>query len=269
MLGWMLVVVLACVPLWAQATVWSADNLQMVHLQDRERYVCDPDGVMSQALSDTADHYLRRLQVECGIQTVFVVVRHVKDENTFRMAQDLGNKYGVGTKKDRRGLVVVVAIDDRRYTIAPGMGLEADLTDVECDDIARACIVKNMKVNQTDRMVVETAQALYRKFSTGKTGMPSVDETEEMTTSDWLTALLFLCLFLGWPTWELLKLLLIALGLMKKPKEKPRRRRRRDNDDWMPPFIFGGGGGFGGGSGPIGGSFGGGSFGGGGASGGW
>ena len=117
--------------------------------------------------------------------------------------------------------------------------------------------------------LVETAQALYRKFSTGKTGVPSVDETEEMTTSDWLTALLFLCLFLGWPTWELLKLLLIALGLMKKPKEKPRRRRRRDNDDWMPPFIFGGGGGFGGGSGPIGGSFGGGSFGGGGASGGW
>ena len=78
MLGWMLVVVLACVPLWAQATVWSADNLQMVHLQDRERYVCDPDGVMSQALRDTADHYLRRLQVRMlpeggrGVETYFM-----------------------------------------------------------------------------------------------------------------------------------------------------------------------------------------------------
>ncbi len=263
---WMLVAMMACVSLCVGATTWSADNLEMVHLQDRNRYVCDPDGVLSPALRDTADVYLRRLQVECGIQAVFVVARHVKNGDTFRMAEDLGNKYGVGTKKDNRGLVVVVAIDDRRYTVAPGMGLEADLTDVECDDIARACIVKNMKVNQTDAMVVETAKALYNKFKTGKTGVSSVDEADGESAGDWIFALLALLVCLGWPTWQLVKLLLVALGIMKKPKKA--RRNRRNHDDWFPPFMFGGGGGFGGG-GSIGGSFGGGSFGGGGASGGW
>lgn len=263
---WMVLTFLVLLPFCATATTWSADNLEMVHLQDRNRYICDPDGVLTQAMRDTADVYLRRLQVECGVQTVFVVVRHVKDGNTFRMAEDLGNKYGVGSKKDDRGLVVVVAIDDRRYTIAPGRGLEADLTDVECDDIARACIVKNMKVNQTDEMVVETTRALYNKLKTGKSGIPAVDEGDEESAGDWLVVLFVLLLCLGWPTWELIKLLLIAVGVMKKPKKT--HRRRRNNDDWMPPFMFGGGGGFGGG-GSIGGSFGGGSFGGGGASGGW
>lgn len=263
----LLVVMLVWAPLDGSATTWSADNLEMVHLQDGNRYVCDPDGVLSPALRDTADAYLRQLQVECGIQTVFVVVRHVKNEDTFRMAEDLGNKYGVGTKKENRGLVVVVAIDDRRYTIAPGMGLEADLTDVECDDIARACIVKNMKVNQTDEMVVETAKALYNKFKTGKTGVSSVDEADDESAEDWTMAVLILLLCLGWPTWQLVRLLLIALGILKRPAKK-RRRRRNNDDDWFPPFMFGGGGGFGGG-GPVGGSFGGGSFGGGGASGGW
>lgn len=265
-LRWLFMVVVVWTPLCAGATTWSADNLEMVHLQDRNRYVCDPDGVLTPALRDTADAYLRQLQVGCGIQAVFVVVRHVKDGDTFRMAQDLGNKYGVGTKKENRGLVVVVAIEDRRYTIAPGMGLEADLTDVECDDIARACIVKNMRVNQTDKMVVETARAIYNKFKTGKTGVPSVDESEDVSADDWMVALFVILLCLGWPTWQLIKLLLIALGIMKKPTKT--RRRRHNNDDWFPPFMFGGGGGFGGG-GSMGGSFGGGSFGGGGSSGGW
>ncbi len=266
---WMFQAIAVLLPSCAKATVWSADNLVMVHLQDRNRYVCDPDGVLTPSLRDTADTYLRRLHVECGIQTVFVVVRHVKDGDTFRMAQDIGNKYGVGDKKSRRGMVVVVAVDDRRYTLAPGMGLEADLTDVECDDIARACIVKNMKVNQTDAMVTETVRALYNKFKTGQTGVPAIDNTDDLSSDDTLLALVVLLLFLGWPTWQLIKLMLIALGLMKKPAETRKKHRRHNDDDWFPPFFFGGGFGGGSGGGSIGGSFGGGSFGGGGSSGGW
>ncbi len=268
---WLFVAVLALVPVCARATVWSADDVPMVHLQDRNRYVCDPDGVLTQAMRDTADMYLQRLHADCGIQTVFVVAGRVKGGDTFRMAQDLGNHYGVGTKKDRRGLVVVVSIDDHRYTIAPGMGLEGDLTDVECDDIARACIVKNMKAGSPDRMVVETAQTLYQKFKTGRMPQSAASE-EELDVSDWLTVVFVLLIFLGWPTWLLIRSLLVALGLMKKPAKTRQRRRRRDDDDWMPPFFFGGGSGFGGGGfrgGSSGGSFGGGSFGGGGSSGSW
>ena len=85
---------------------------------------------------------IEKLEKEAKIQVVFVVVSHVENSDPFRVAQDIGNKYGVGNKNTDRGLVVVVAVDDRKYFIAPGEGLEGDLTDVECDDIARACIVK-------------------------------------------------------------------------------------------------------------------------------
>ena len=132
----MLAIVLWLFALPVGANVWTADDVPMVHLQDRNRYVCDPEGLMSPSMRDSADVCFRRLQTECGIQTVFVVVSHVKDADCFRMAEDIGNHYGVGTKKDRRGLVIVLAVGDRRYFIAPGKGLEGDLTDVECDDIA-------------------------------------------------------------------------------------------------------------------------------------
>lgn len=251
-----------------QAKVWSADDIPMVHLQDCNRYVCDPDGLMSAADRDSADFYLRKLQTECGIQTVFIVVNNVKNADCFRMAEDVGNKYGVGDKKNRRGLVVVMAVKDRRYFIAPGKGLEADLTDVECDDIARMCIVRNMKLNDTDEAVISTVKAFYSKFKTGSTGLGYDDASGDMDDDSIFAMIVVLLLCFGYPLYLIIRSLLETLGVVK-PRQKQAHHRRRDDDDWFPPFILGGGGGFGGGSGFSGGSFGGGSFGGGGAGGGW
>ena len=75
--------------------VWSADNIDMVYLRDSTQFVCDPDGLLSEEYKDSANHYLRQLHSEFDIQTVFVVANHVKNGDAFRMAQDVGNKYGV------------------------------------------------------------------------------------------------------------------------------------------------------------------------------
>ncbi|WP_276911933.1 TPM domain-containing protein [Hallella colorans] len=250
----------------ADAKIWSADNIPMVHLQDHNRYVCDPENILTPASRDSSDFYLKRLHLECGVQTVFVVVGNVKNQDCFRLAEDLGNQYGVGTSKERRGLIIVIAVNDRRYFIAPGKGLEADLTDVECDDIARACIVKNMKVGDTDLAVFETSKAIFNKLSTGSTGIKQIDQSEETSLTDWLVIIFLLLIFFGRPVLLIICSILEKMGIIK-PSPRKKRHRRKDNDDWFPPFIFGGGGDWGGGS--SGGSFGGGSFGGGGAGGGW
>ncbi len=264
----LLVCVLALISFSVQARIWTADDVPMVHLEDRTRYVCDPDNLLSQAMRDSSDSYLYKLHHECGVQSVFVIVGNVKDADCFRMAEDIGNKYGVGTKQDRKGLVVVVAVNDRRYFIAPGKGLEGDLPDIVCDDIARACIVKNMKLNDVDMAVLETSKAFYNKLKTGKTGVQQVDQAEEMTLDDWIGIIFLLFLFFGAPIMMFIRFILETFGIIKK-RPRNKNTRRNDDDDWIPPFIFGGGGGFGSGGGPIGGSFGGGSFGGGGAGGGW
>lgn len=262
----LLLVAFLSVAVGLRAKVWSADNIPMVHLQDRNRYVCDPENLMASADRDSADLYLRKLQTECGVQTVFIVVDNVKDADCFRVAQDVGNKYGVGDKKTRRGLVIVVAVKDRRYFIAPGKGLEGELTDVECDDIARACIVKNMKVNDTNAAVLSTARALYSKFKTGSTGLGYDDD--ESSDDDIVAIVVVMLLCFGLPAYFFIRQILEDRGIVK-PRKKNRNRRRND-DDWFPPFILGGGGDFGGGGSSFsGGSFGGGSFGGGGAGGGW
>lgn len=247
---------------------WSADNLPIPYLENRTRYVSDPDGILRNAERDSVDYYLGRLEKDKQVQSLFVIVRRVKDGDAFRMAQDLGNKLGVGDKKTRRGLVIVIAVDDRKYFIAPGMGLEGELTDVDCDDIARACIVKYMRKGVPGEAVVSTSRAIYNKVSTGKTGVRDIDEG---TTEENIVLLVFLTLlFFSVPLYMLIRLVLIRMGVIKPSPQKSRDKQRHHDDDWFPPFIFGGGGGLGhGGGGFSGGSFGGGSFGGGGSGGSW
>lgn len=259
---------MAWLPFQMMGKNWTVDSIPVPYLQDYRKHVSDPDQLLSETARAEADAYLDSLESTLGIQSVFIVVGSVPNADCFRFAQDFGNKYGVGTKKDRNGLVIVLAVNDRRYFIAPGRGLEEHLTDLECDDIAQSCIVANMRVNQVDAAVVQTAKAVYWNLKGDDTHYDAiVHPSSGGDDDDALSAILIaLCVF-GIP---------IYLAMKNKGNNRGGRGGRNRIDDHFPPFFYGGGGhswgggsdsGFGGGFG--GGSFGGGSFGGGGSGGGW
>lgn len=251
---------------------WKADDVPIPFLQDSTQYVSDPDGYVDKAQKDSANFYLQKLKLECGVQNVLIIVGKVDNQDAFRMAQDVGNKYGIGYKKSRRGLVVVIAVEDHKYFIAPGSGLEGELTDVDCDDIARACIVKNMREDKPGEAVASVSRAIYNKVKSGRTGIESVDEGTVTDEEDWVLVVILFLLFFGIPIYYLVRYILEQVGLVKprpKGKGRNRSRRRNDDDDWLPPFFMGGGGFSSGGGGFSGGSFGGGTFSGGGSGGSW
>lgn len=262
-----------CVLSLAASREWSAQNVPIPFLKDSTQYVSDPDGLVGKAQKDSANLYLQKLKLECGVQNVLIIVGKVENQDAFRMAQDVGNKYGIGYKKSRRGLVIVIAVEDHKYFIAPGSGLEGELTDVDCDDIARACIVKYMREDDPGEAVASVSRAIYNKVKSGRTGIESVDEGTVNGEEDWALVIILFLLFFGVPIYYLVRYILEQVGVLKpRPKGKGRNqnRRRNDDDDWLPPFFMGGGGFSGGGGGGFsGGSFGGGSFSGGGSGGSW
>ena len=241
-------------------TIWDADNIKMVHLQDSTQYVCDPDHILSTLYRDSANYYLNRLNRELDVQSVFVVVNHVKNADAFRMAQDIGNKYGVGYKDTRTGIVVVIAVADKQFFIAPGKGLEAYLPDIICNRIANNYLKPNMRDGNTDLAVAQTCEAIYMQLSTGElppaTSMSSGNGDDSLTFGD----ILYLILVIA-----------MIIYLWNHRNDPPRKGGNSgfNGGFWGGTFggsIFGGGGG---GGGFGGGSFGGGSFGGGGAGGSW
>ena len=145
----------------ASQTVWNADNIPMPHLYNGNLYVSNPDSVISQETEDSMNVMLKKLDKELGIESVVVIVNCIENADAFRMAQDIGNKYGVGDKATDRGLVIVIAYEDHKYFIAPGRGLEALLTDAECSQLARYYLVPFLKENNPDGAMKKLVDATY------------------------------------------------------------------------------------------------------------
>ncbi len=251
----------------AEVTYWNAENIPIPYLQDSTQYVSNPDGVLSQQTVDNMNVVLQHLNHDLGVQSVVIVVNHIENDDPFRLAQDVGNKYGVG--RGDRGLVVVCGYQDHSLNISPGRSLEADLTDAECHRLEQQYAVPFMKREQPDSAMFYLTKAIYSTLE--KKQLPEISslkaeeaEDDEVATVIFTTfmAIIAWCIFFLYKNRKYHWLGLVGMvPLMANPFYV------------APRSSSGGFGGFGGGhssgGGFSGGSFGGGSFGGGGATSRW
>ncbi|MBQ2210873.1 MAG: TPM domain-containing protein [Prevotella sp.] len=251
-------------------TYWNADNIPIPYLQDSTQYVSNPDNVLSQDAVNRMNVTLQRLRLELGVQSVVIAVNHIENDDPFRMAQDVGNKYGVGYHD--RGLVVVLGYLDHSINMSPGRSLEADLTDAECHRLEQQYVVPAMKAEMPDSGMIYLAEAVYATLQ--KKELPrmtsfSSQADDEADDAILLALFLFMVGFIG-VTASFLKLngkyhwiqVVGAVALLPNPFYEEITHISSGGG-------FGGFSGGGGGGGFGGGSFGGGSFGGGGATSRW
>lgn len=166
----------AVITAWGEG--WSAETIEMVHLKDSTKYVCNPDGVLSAKDCYTMDTILNRLRLQKGIETVVVVVNKIEGGDLHTFGSELFNKYGIGNKKQRTGLVVTLSVGDRELRIQPGYGLEGTLPDATCKKIE----VKNidlLKEEKWGEAMISTIQLISGKIYDDPTIIREIDEAEE------------------------------------------------------------------------------------------
>ena len=66
-LGW-------CAAMQTEAREYKVEDIPLVHLQDRTRYVSNPDGILTNDAVAVMDTILYGLERETGIQTLVVAV---------------------------------------------------------------------------------------------------------------------------------------------------------------------------------------------------
>ena len=252
-----------------EITYWNADNIPIPYLQDSTQYVSNPDRVLSQQTVDNMNVTLQRLNLDLGIQSVVIVVNHIENDDPFRLAQDVGNKYGVGYGD--RGLMVVCGYQDHSLNISPGRSLEGDLTDVECRRLEQQYAIPFMKREQPDSAMYYLTEAIYSTLEKKQLPVASSLMAEESADDGAATvvcttfmAIVASCIFFLYKNRKYHWLGLVGMvPLLTNPFYVAPRSSGSSG------FGGFGGGGHSSGGGFSGGSFGGGSFGGGGATSRW
>ena len=274
-------------PLWMQAKVYTPDNLPKVHLQNKYRYTCDPEGILSSAATDSIDRMLYRLEQQTGIETVVAVVPSIGQAECFDFCHELLNSWGVGN--------ILLVTDQRCIQFYTGYGLEGVLPDAICKRIQVQAMIPYLKNGQWSEGMVAGIRTTCARLDGSMENDSGTGEEDSLWP---------IFVFLGFIVFGIITVILAVRAANKCPncgKHKLQRvssqvvsihngvkteevtylcrhcghvvtrRERHGSDNYRGgrgggPVIFGGGGFFGsGGGGFSGGSFGGGSGGGGGA----
>ena len=140
---------------------YTVKDIPMVHLQDRMRYVSNPDGILSSAAVATMDNILYELEQQTGIETVVVAVEEIASDDCFEFALQIGQQYGVGKKKTDNGLVILLVRKERCVQFVTGYGIEGDLPDAICKRIQEREMFPLLKQGKWDEGMIAGIRAVH------------------------------------------------------------------------------------------------------------
>ena len=103
-----------------------------------QNYVSDFANVMSPQTAMSLDSLCSQVDHQAHAQIAVITVQTLDDVPIEDFATQLEDKWGVGPKKDDRGILVILAIQDRKRRIEVGYGLEGVITDQQAGEIGRA-----------------------------------------------------------------------------------------------------------------------------------
>jgi len=103
-------------------------------------YVSDYAHVMSDATRLELDRVCGEVDHEAHAQIAVVTINSLEGEPIEQYAVDLENAWKVGPKGSDRGVIILIAVQDRRRFIETGYGLEGILPDGKVGDIGRQMV---------------------------------------------------------------------------------------------------------------------------------
>jgi len=226
-------------------------------------YVNDFANVLNEATRTRLTELCTEVNQKAQAQIVVVTVKSLEGRPIEDYSIDLATRLGIGPKQTNRGVLILLAIDDHRYRIEVGYGLEEILPDGKVGGIGRDA-VPYLRQNDYDAAVTlmtsEVATVIAADRGVTLTGIVTMPRRQNNAPSG--LGEIFLLLFL----------IFIIFSIFRRAGGPG---SRMGPGGWAGPMMGGMGGGWGGGFGGGGGGgggfggFGGGSFGGGGSSGSW
>ena len=143
-----------------QAKDYTLQEIPMVHLEDRMRYVSNPDTILADSIVARMDSLLYALEEKTGIQTMVVAVTGIEGGDCFDFAHRLGMEKGVGQQGRDNGLVILLSTEERCVQFATGYGLEGALPDAICKRIQSQYMVSHFGKDDWNTGMLEGIRAV-------------------------------------------------------------------------------------------------------------
>ncbi|HEX8528929.1 MAG TPA: TPM domain-containing protein [Cytophagales bacterium] len=122
--------------------------------------VNDYAGILSPAAEASLERELKAHEDSTTNQIVVLTVASLEGENLEEAANRVFNAWGLGQRGKDNGVLLLVAVNDRKLRIEVGNGLEGVLTDVHCGRIIRNEITPSFKYKEYEAGIAAGVAAI-------------------------------------------------------------------------------------------------------------
>lgn len=229
------ILIAVCAVLAAQAATYGLDDLKNVHLADKNRYVTNPDGVLSPLAEAEINRLLGELWQQTSAEVLCVAVDDIDpDADTDDFATELFRRWGIGKKDKNNGLLFLIVKDRRKAVLRTGNGVEALLPDGYLGTLMRREMTPRFKQGDYDGGTIATLGEIAATLSSPEAKEEVMSKYANDTREEADSFYLYLC-FCG----------LLAVGsfiyvlyVAAKCGKEPRNDRYRHADKLFMPMVI-------------------------------
>lgn len=132
-------------PLWVAFALILAVAAHAFEVPPSTGHVVDQAGVIPEGVRTSLESALRRIARERSLQVAVLTVTTLDNESPESAAQKVFDAWKMGRKGEDRGLLFLVATQDRKVRIQPGYGLEGELPDGKVGRILDETVLPRFK----------------------------------------------------------------------------------------------------------------------------
>lgn len=176
-------------------------------------YITDTQHVLSVRDIELMESVSEELQQKSGIQFATVIVADLQGLTIEEYANELFEKWGIGKKGEDKGLLMVVALNDKKVRLEVGYGLEGTITDAQAGDMLDEFVLPYFRQRDIETGLsyghVAIAQAVATKAGVKLTGQHRQYNTGNGSVLGLFILIIVLFLIfsggrLGWLPWLLI-----------------------------------------------------------------
>lgn len=130
-------------------------------------YVNDFANVVDPAQKQQLEAFCTKVEQELGVQFALVTVDTLDGQPIEDFANELFRKWGVGTKKDNQGVLLLLVVKDRKSRIETGRGIEPFLTDGFSGSILRS-MIPQLRANDYGAALISGSREMANQIAQGK-----------------------------------------------------------------------------------------------------
>jgi uncharacterized protein len=123
-------------------------------------YVNDFAGIIDQGTNQKLTSFLREVEQKTSAQIAVVSVQSLNNDSIENYANELYSRWKIGQKGKDNGVLILVAVEERRVRIEVGYGLEGILPDGICGAIIRDNIIPFFKQGNYGKGLVSGTYAV-------------------------------------------------------------------------------------------------------------